>query len=295
MNLTKGNEFGQVVAGNQVMGQPTRATGRVSASDPAGSAYGSERSWLGTGWVAEDGSADLRQARMWAAMRSEVVHRLVGMNVRHALHAWHERRGRPVAPWAVAFLYAHPSGTVYDGVTLHTVVAGCRMVDDDPELPGAAHLLHRLVAVGNSRHRDAQGWFDPLTMCTTRDPTPIAAGYVGVGLSILGNHATPWDRLRRGDTDDIPGHCYALLTNHSALLLTRARRSDLSRVAVHSTGNLSYQHEITGRRWVPHADVSSMPESDLDVWDQLNDLHRLAGDQYPVPALYPDGSSGRRP
>src|SRR5262245_48528278 len=52
--------------------------------------------------------------RVWAGIRHEVVHRLVGMNLRHAIHAWSVRRDRPVAPWAVGFLYAYPTGTVYD-------------------------------------------------------------------------------------------------------------------------------------------------------------------------------------
>lgn len=47
-------------------------------------------------------------ARVWAGIRTEVAHRLVGMNVRHGMHAWAARRNRPVAPWAVAFLYTHP-------------------------------------------------------------------------------------------------------------------------------------------------------------------------------------------
>ena len=77
-----------------------------------------------------------------------MVHRLVGMNLRHGMHAWNARRDRPVAPWAVGFLYAHPTGTVYDGVELYAVAAATRLVDDDDDLPGPAHLLHRL-----GRHR----------------------------------------------------------------------------------------------------------------------------------------------
>jgi hypothetical protein len=137
------------------------------------------------------------RARMWAGVRSEVAHRLVGMNLRHAMHAWSVRRDRPVAAWAVAFLYSFPSGTVYDGVHLFTVAAAVRMVDHDPDLPGPAHLLHRLAGIGDQRHRDAHGWFDPLTLCTYRDPVATTASYLGVGVSCLGTTARPVRSTRR--------------------------------------------------------------------------------------------------
>jgi hypothetical protein len=230
---------------------------------------------------------------VWASIRSEVAHRLVGMNLRHGMHAWSERRDRPVAAWALAFLYAYPTGTVYDGVQLFTVAAAVRMVDHDPDLPGPAHLLHRLGSIGDQRHRDAHGWFDPLTLCTYRDPVNESASYIGVGVSCLGTAAQPWEQLRRGSTDDIPGHCYALLNDGGVLLLTRAPRADLGRVAVHGTGDLSFQHDVTSRRWVTHPDVRSMPESDPDVWDQLHALHLMAGHQQPVPTLEPQPGGGQ--
>ena len=285
--------------------RPMRATGYGNVPAPSGASSGHAGPPLrhapaeaGPALSARDEEAALREsqkpARVWAGVRSEVAHRLVGMNLRHGMHAWSVRRDRPVAAWAVAFLYAHPSGTVYEGVQLFTVAAAVRMVDHDPDLPGPAHLLHRLVAIGDQRHRDEYGWFDPLAMCTYRDPVPATASYIGVGVSCLGTTAQPWEQLRRGDTDDIPGHCYALLNDGAALLLTRGSRGDLGRVVVHGTADLSFQHDLTSRRWVTHQDVGSMPEADLDVWEQLHGLHVMAGWQNPVPTLEPEPVAGNR-
>jgi hypothetical protein len=284
-------------------GRPMHAAGYGHVAAPGSSTSGYSRPPLrhappatGPTRSAQDEEAAFyaaqERARMWAGIRSEVGHRLVGMNLRHAMHGWSARRDRPIAAWAVAFLYAYPSGTVYDGVRLFSVAAAVRMVDHDLDLPGPAHLLHRLRTIGDQRHRDQYGWFDPLSLCTYRDPVATTASYVGVGVSCLGTAAQPWEQLRRGSTDDIPGHCFALLNDGVALLLTRAPRSDLGRVVMHGTGDLSFQHDVTTRRWVTHLDVRSMPESDLDVWDQLHDLHVMSGHQQPVPTLEPEPAGG---
>jgi hypothetical protein len=231
--------------------------------------------------------AQQHRLRVWSGIRNEVVHRLVGMNLRHAMHAWNVRRDRPVAPWAVGFLYTYATGTEYDGIELYAVAAATRLVDHDENLPGPAHLLYRLTGVAHERHRDEYGWFDPAVLCTYRDPVPTTATYLGVAVSCLGNQAEPWEALRRGDSDDIPGHAYALLTDETALLLHRGGRRDLGRVMVHATADLSYQRGLTGRRWVAAPDVSVMPGADPDVWDELYRLHVMAGHQNPLPTLEP--------
>jgi hypothetical protein len=237
--------------------------------------------------------AEQHRQRVWAGIRNQVVHRLVGMNLRHAMHAWNVRRDRAIAPWALGFLYAYPTGTEYDGVELYAVAAAIRLVDHDQELPGPAHLLYRLAAVAHERHRDEHGWYDPTSLCTYRDPVPATATYIGVAVSCLGNRAEPWETLRRGDSDDVPGYCSTLLTDDTTLLLTRAARRDLGRVVMHTTAELTYQRDLTGRRWIAHPDAASMPETDPDLWDQLNRLHIMAGHQNPLPTLEPDPAVGR--
>ena len=231
--------------------------------------------------------------RAWAGVRSEVVHRLVGMNLRHSMRAWTMRRDRPVAPWAVGFLYAYPTGTVYEGVALYRVVAATRLVDHDDELPGPAHLLDRLADVADQRSRDEHGWFDPTRMCTYRDSVPEAATYLGAALSCLGTAAEPWDTLRQGDSDDIPGHGYALLTDDTALMFTRTTRRHLRRVTIYTTTPVGYQDHRSDRQWRAHDTVHSIPNTDLDVWDQLYRLHVLAGRQRPQPTLEPEPGRGR--
>ena len=62
---------------------------------------------------------------------------------------------------------------------------------------------------------------------------------------------------------------------------------------VHATADLSYQRDLTSRRWIAHPDVSSMPESDPDVWDQLHRLHVVVGTRTRPAPLEPD-PTGRR-
>jgi hypothetical protein len=237
--------------------------------------------------------AQRHRLRVWAGVRNEVVHRLVEMNLRHSMHAWNVRRDRPVAPWAVGFLYTYATGTVYDGIELYQVAAATRLVDDDETLPGPAHLLYRLAGVAHERHRDEYGWFDPTALCTYRDQVPRTATYLGVAVSCLGNQAEPWEELRRGDSDDIPGHAYAVLADDGALLVKRGGRRDLRRVVVHATADLSHQYGLTGFRWIAEPDEVAIPGADPDVWEQLHGLHAIAGHQNPLPTLEPAPTNGR--
>ena len=287
MRLTTEAGLTTTVTGPMLMGQPGRRpaavarcrvrprTRRRKAPPPIRGRSG-EREWQA--YVEEQA-----RLRMWAGVSHEVVHRLVGMNLRHGMHAWSVRRDRPVAPWAVGFLYAYPTGTVYDGVALYRVVAATRLVDQDDELPGPAHLLYRLAEIGRpaptrrarlarpdptvhlprpgSRHRDLH----------RRRRCPAWAPRLSRGTRFAGATATT-----------SPGTATPCSPTTPRCMFTRAGRRDLRRVAVHATADLSHQHHRTGRRWVAHHNVQSMPDTDLDVWDQLYRLHVLAGHQRPA-------------
>jgi hypothetical protein len=104
---------------------------------------------------------------------------------------------------------------------------------------------------------------------------------------MLGNPASPWDGLRRGDTDDVPGQCYAVLNDATFMLVDRAIRARQNRVTVHATSPMPYQEGSTYRRWHHHATVEQIPDADLDIFEQLYGLHALIGDPRWAPRLTP--------
>ena len=230
--------------------------------------------------------AERESGWVWANIRARVVDRLLRMNVRHGLHAWEYRRDRPVAPWAVAFLYARPLPP-RDGEPVHyAVAAATRMVNDDPDLPSAAHLLLRLTELARDRYLIPAGRFDPTVMTTHQDPVDTTAFYLGVGLSCLGLPDTPWAQLSRGDSNDIPGQGLALLTDGTALLVERGTRRDLNLVTLHATAPLTVEHGLRDRSWIHHDTVTTVP-APVQVWEQLHALHTVTGGQPHPPTLDP--------
>jgi hypothetical protein len=105
-------------------------------------------------------------------------------------------------------------------------------------------------------------------------------------LSVLGNPAQPWEELRRGDSNDIPGHCYAVLTDGTFMLVDRAPRAQLSRVTVHATVPVPSLEGSTFRRWRHYRTVEEI-RADNDIWEQLYALHCLIGDPDLPPMLVP--------
>src|SRR5256885_14447123 len=61
-----------------------------------------------------------------AIIRNGAVDRLIKMNARHANNAWDMRRTRPLAPHAIAFLYADPT----EDRSWYSVAAGTRLFLD---------------------------------------------------------------------------------------------------------------------------------------------------------------------
>jgi hypothetical protein len=232
---------------------------------------------------------ELEQRRLlwWARLRTTLLHRLVGMNVRHGMHAWQERHNRPVSPWAVGFLYAY---------TLHNVghiAAATRLFVEEEDEPGPAQLLFRVADLADARLRNESGVVDPTPWCTHLDDVGAPAQYVGVALSCLGTMDEPWDQLRRGDSDDFPGHAYAWLMDGTGLMFTRTTRRQLRHITIHTTASVEHQdHLAADRNWLSNENVLEFPGSDPDVWHQLYRLHVLLGSQQPLPALQP--TSGRQ-
>lgn len=224
-----------------------------------------------------------------ASVRNQVVDRLVRMSVRHAAHAWRHRRDRPVAPHAVGFLYADPVPTPQAQTRqFFKVVAATRMVNDDPSVRDLPRLLYRLTALARDRYLPTPGGFDPATHMTNHhDEASGTAQYIGLGVSTLDTPAGMWDEIQTAaaGTDDLPGRGYALLLDHTAILVDRAaNREAYGTVSVRSTGDLNVAWGLAGRMWIRHPDVSSMP-APLDVWERMHELHTLTLHQRQRPTL----------
>jgi hypothetical protein len=233
-------------------------------------------------WLAAQ--AEREQQRAAALTRAETVSRLTLLNVRHAMTAWDVRRDQPIAPWALAVLFAEPTpGRVPD------IKAAARLVNEDPDIPSAAHLVQRLRTLIADRYVPPRQPFDVSSIASYIDSVQTPAPYLGVALSVLGNPAQPWEELRRGDSNDIPGHCYTVLADGSFLLVDRAPRRDLSRVTVYATVPVPDQPYLTGssfRRWRHYPTVEAIG-ADEETWHQLHILHCLIGDPQHQPVLTP--------
>jgi hypothetical protein len=223
-----------------------------------------------------------------SSIRSQVVDRLVRMSIRHGGHAWRCRRDRPVAPHAIGFFYADPARVGADGRQFFTVVAATRMVNDEPGVRDLPRLLYRLAALARDRYLPTPGGFDPATQMTThQDRSSGVAQYIGLGVSTLDTPAGSWDEVQAtaADQRDIPGRCYALLLDHTAILVDRgAARETFGAVAVRSTGDLNVAPGVPDRMWIHHPNVASMP-APADVWERMYELHALTLHQPRRPTL----------
>lgn len=124
-------------------------------------------------------------------------------------------------------------------------------------------------------------------MTTHQDPTSGAAQYIGLGVSTLDTMTVTWADIQAtaDDTDDLPGRCYALLLDHTAILIERAAtREGYGATSVRSTGDLNVARGLAGRMWIHHPDVSSMP-APVEMWERLYDLHTLTLRQPRRPTL----------
>src|SRR5262249_25091269 len=149
-------------------------------------------------------------------------------------HAWRHRRDRPVAPHALGFLYADPIPPAEDGRRYYHVVAATRMVNDDPAVRDLPALLYRLAALARERYLPTPGGFDPAVHMTTHQDEPSgAARYIGLGVSTLDTPAGTWDDVQAsaGGADEVPGRCYALLCDGTAILADRGGRDSFGAVS----------------------------------------------------------------
>lgn len=235
-----------------------------------------------------------------ASVRNQVVDRMVRMSRNHATHAWENRRSQPVCPHAIGFLFADPvprsepdqdeteEQRRFRVLQFFTVAAATRMVNDSPDVRDLPQLLFRLTTLARERYLPTPGGFDPaVQMAIHRDRTSGRAQYIGLGVSTLDTLGATWDEAlgTAMDVDDIPGRCFALLADNTAIVIDRgASRRARKDIGVHATTDLNYAGGLAPRLWTHHPTVSTMP-APSDVWDLMNDLHQLTFHQRPRPTL----------
>jgi hypothetical protein len=225
--------------------------------------------------------------------RNQVVDRTVLLNVNHALLAW-QSRAQPICPHAIAFLYAdrvvppRESSLGAAPPSWHRIVAASRIVHDTPDVRELPALLFRLARLAKTRYLPTPGGFDPAVhMSVYKDQTSGNAQYVGIAVSTLDTMTTSWEDACKEaeDVDDLGGRAYALLFDHTALLVDRgAARRARGELGIHSTRELNYRGNLAPRMWTRHPDVSTMPVA-REVWDLMHELHSLIYQQNPRPTL----------
>jgi hypothetical protein len=225
--------------------------------------------------------------------RNQVIDRMVLLNFNHALLAWRGRRSQPIGPHSIAFLYADRIPVADERPDGNTpqwprIVAATRIVHDTPDVRDLPDLLFRLTRLAYTRYLPTPGGFDPAVhMAVYRDEASGNANYIGIGVSTLDTMHAPWEHAYRAaeDTDDLGGRIFALLFDHTAIVVDRGSyRQTRGDLGVHSTGELNYLGEAAPRLWTRHEAVSSMPV-DRDVWDLMHGLHQLVYHQDPRPKL----------
>jgi hypothetical protein len=214
-------------------------------------------------------------------IRNLVVDRLLRMNARHATHAWLQRRAQPVGPHGLAFLYCEqPAPDRYP-----EVAAATRLVDDAEDVRDLPRLLYRLTTLARERYLPSAGGFDPrVVLANRRDPMSAGATYIGLGISSLDTFAGTWGDNQRTAAGpfDLPGRCFAQLTDGSMLMLERGGQDVYGEVRILSSHDLNVEPGVAPRRWGWRADLHTMPGTH-EIWRRLYDLHELAARQRQTP------------
>lgn len=216
-----------------------------------------------------------------ADLRNQVVDRLRRMNTMHGQHAWDRRHKDPVAPHGLAFLYADVASQDPPRYALRTAT---RMFLDGPEVEHLPRLLYELIGI--ARGYLQQGSFDPCTQMTDRqDEMSPWARYVGLGISSLDTPQASWRQTRQQAFGplDVPGRCYALLTDGTMLLMDRGGQSRFGSFTVRSTHSLDVIPGQPARIWRWAGDLTDL-DSDPQtkpIWHWLHQLHQfvLSGDR----------------
>ncbi|MDG4834100.1 hypothetical protein O7627_33085 [Solwaraspora sp. WMMD1047] len=192
--------------------------------------------------AATPGAADDFAARQQALkrdtnLRVQAIDRLRRMNVQHAMHAWQRRYSDPIAPYALAFLYAQPARPGWLAVR-----AATRLWLAGPEAADLPRLLFRLNEVVT--HQRGGTPYDPRRDLADRvDPQMAAdAWYVGLAVSSLDTHTGSWEQARErvNGYADLPGLVRIVMTDTTTITVDRRGLPEFNTMTVHTTHALSW-------------------------------------------------------
>jgi hypothetical protein len=171
-----------------------------------------------------------------ADIRNQAIGRLRRMNVLHAQLAWQQRRRAPLAPYGLAFLFAHPD---MRRPQRFTVLAATRLWKAGPESAHVDRLLFDFDTYAANLLRDKP--FDIRTALANRaDPIPDDAFYIGIGLSSLDTHAGTWQQARdtASSDSDIPGRLFIVLSDRTLIVCERRGLNEFNEFQIHCNHSL---------------------------------------------------------
>ena len=206
-------------------------------------------------------------------LRNRVVNRLFTLNVNQAAYAWERRRRDPLNPHALVFCFAEPPT---DAPPRRKLAIAWRLFlgSDEPELPRLLRQLHKVIET-----HQASGAFDPrVSMVNTCEDMSANAAYVGLAVSSLGNLDRSWAQVQKaahGDID-VPGRCYAVMTDGARLVMDRHAEDLYGRVEVRSTHHIQDVSGQISRGWTRATDTELDAEHrDTHTWTWLTQIHDL--------------------
>jgi hypothetical protein len=206
-----------------------------------------------------------------ADLRSQVVRRIRFMNFRHTEHAWERRYRDPIGPHALAFLFAEQARGRPPRYTLKTAT---RLFLDGPEVADLPRLLYDLAEVVR-RHRRG-GPYDPRALADRIEEMSPQAAYIGVAVSSLDTPAGYWAHVRQqvSGSIDVPGRCYALLSDGTMLLMDRGGQSRFGHFEVRASESLDEVPGESLQRWTFDGTLRELVDpATAPIWHQMRLLH----------------------
>lgn len=204
-------------------------------------------------------------------LRNLVVDRMRQMNAMHGMHAYDRCRSRaPIGPHGLAFLYRDlVAGGERPRYVLRTAT---RLFVDGDDVRHLYHLIDELIAI--ARDYSARGTFDPrITMSNRGDKMSAHAEYVGVGISTLDTRHGKWEEVQQRVSSplDVPGLCYAVLTDGSRIVVERGAGT-IGATRIYSTHPLTDPtNPVRMWTWLRDPDANGL----RTLWQWLGALHNL--------------------
>ena len=222
-----------------------------------------------------------------ADLRQQAVDRLRYLSIQHAMHAWERRYRDPIAPYALAFLYAQPA----QENNWQSMNAATKLWLAGPEASDLPRLLFDLNNMVAQHTGDQQ--FDIRRNLANRVDERMAddAWYIGLAVSSLDTYSGQWDQACKSvDTHtDLPATIRIVMIDSTMIVCDRRGHSEFNTMAIRSTHPLSMSMLDSPHSWTAttpfelrndphHAGVLRwMEELNLSLW--RTDNARLAANR----------------